>query len=660
MKKNNASLERVFGEDGQLAQQIKGYAPRQEQLEMACAIAQAIQSKTHLVAEAGTGTGKTFAYLVPAILSGQTVVISTATKNLQDQLYHKDLPVLRDALAVPFKTALLKGRSNYLCTYRLADATQLGFLSPQDTHALEKIRAWAGKTRYGDISEVSSVEEGASVWPMVTSTIDNCLGQECPDFAECFISKVRRRAQEADVVIVNHHLLCADWSLKEGGFGELLPESDVIIVDEAHQLAEIASHFLGISVSARQMNELAIDIISEYLNNALDMQALRSSAEGLQQKVKELRLAFGEAVRRASWDEVATRPKMIEALQAMSQQMDILLNCLEPAAPRSSGLDTCWKRCQTLKQQFEIMVDDQDSLGWVRWFETYRHTFMISRTPIDIATEFQRFIGRRETTWILTSATLTVAKKFDHFINRLGLQDATTASWESPFDYRNQALFYHPRNLPEPASDDFVEKIVDVVMPVLEASRGRAFFLFTSHRALQEAKELLKNRLAYPLLVQGTEPKRVLIEAFKKQGNAVLLGTSSFWEGVDVRGAALSCVIIDKLPFASPGDPVLKARLDSLKQQGENPFASYQVPAAVIALKQGVGRLIRDITDRGVFVLCDCRLLKKSYGHQFLDSLPDMKRTRVIEDVQAFFDDEMDNNQVKKTTHENIGTGNCD
>lgn len=650
MKKNNTSLKRVFGPDGKLAEQIKGYRPREGQLEMASAVAQAIQSKEHLVAEAGTGTGKTFAYLVPAILSGQNVVISTATKNLQDQLYHKDLPILRDALAVPFKTALLKGRSNYLCTYRLADATQLGFLSPQDTHALEKIRAWAGKTRYGDISEVSSVDERSPVWPMATSTVDNCLGQDCPDFSECFITKVRRRAQEADVVIVNHHLLCADWSLKDGGFGELLPEADVIIVDEAHQLAETASQFLGTSISARQLNDLAADIISEYLKDALDMQALRSAAEGLQQKVKELRLAFGVSMRRGAWDEVASVPAMVEALQAMSEQIDVLLEFLEPAAPRGSGLDACWKRCQELKQQFETMVSDNNTQGWVRWFETYRHTFVMSRTPIDIATEFQRFIGRRETTWILTSATLTVAKKFDHFVTRIGLFDAATESWESPFDYPNQALFYHPRNLPEPAADDFIEKIVDVAVPVLEASRGRAFFLFTSHRALQGAAELLKDRLEYPLLVQGTEPKTALIEAFKKNGNAVLLGTSSFWEGVDVRGSALSCVIIDKLPFASPGDPVLKARLDSLRRQGENPFVSYQVPAAVIALKQGVGRLIRDVTDRGVFVLCDRRLLKKSYGHQFLDSLPDMKRTRVIEDVQAFFDDEVQDNNTKKNS----------
>ncbi len=631
-------LADLFAAGGALSAKIPGYKSRPEQLEMAEAIADAIQQRRHFVAEAGTGTGKTFAYLIPAILSGRKIIVSTGTKNLQDQLFNKDLPLIRSILSVPFQAALLKGRANYLCRYRLESTLESGGgYSKSDAADINRINRWAGKTRIGDITEVSSVPESSLVWSLVTSTTDNCLGQDCPEYTECFLVKNRRKAQDAEVLVVNHHLLCADWSLRDDGFGELLPDADVIIVDEAHQLYETASRFLGLNVSARQIIELGRDVVVEHLSDAADMPEIRTRADALEKCVLDMRLAFGEPLRRGSWQEIAHNPKIISGLQTLKRELTQFEKVLEAAAERSKGLEACWQRCGEIMARLNALIKD-DSGEWIRWFETYKRTFTLSRTPFQIADEFQQLVEERKATWIYTSATLTVAKQFDHFTSTLGLQEAKAQAWDSPFDYGEQALFYHPHNLPDPASQDFSAGVAEFAIPVLNASHGRAFFLFTSHRALRQTAEILKDRLDYPLLVQGSEPKSVLIDKFKSHGNAVLLGTASFWEGVDVRGSALSCVIIDKLPFASPGDPVMKARLESLRKRGENPFATFQIPMAVIALKQGVGRLIRDENDRGVFMLCDPRLLKRSYGRIFLDSLPAMKRTRDIADVQAFFD----------------------
>ena len=634
-------LEAFFSTNGPLAKVIPGYQPRTAQIEMATAITQAIDEHRHLIAEAGTGTGKTFAYLIPAILSGKKTLISTGTKNLQDQLFNKDLPIIRKALKVPFMAALLKGRSNYLCSYRLTNAfnSTLGF-GKEEAAALARIKSWAQRTKTGDIAEMSGVPEADPIWYQATSTLENCLGQDCPDYADCFLVKARKKAQECEILVVNHHLLCADWSIRDGGFGELLPKAEVIIIDEAHQLAGTASDFLGVSLGAKQLYDLAQDTLVEYFKDATDMPALRTACEDLEHEVKDLRMAFGIELRRGQWQELSNNPKLAAGLTAIKDQLQRLNEQLEPASVKSKGLESCYKRCEELSQQLTAILDDNDS-KWIRWFETHKKTFTLNRTPLDIAGEFHDFMGLHQACWIFTSATLSVANSFAHFADNLGLAGALSESWESPFDYASQSLFYHPKGLPKPDSADFIPRIIQFALPVLQASQGRAFFLFTSHRALKQAAELLKNQLDYPLLIQGSRPKALLLEQFKKTGNAVLLGTSSFWEGVDVRGDALSCVIIDKLPFASPGDPVLKARLEAMTQQGRNPFFEYQLPAAVIALRQGIGRLIRDITDRGVLMVCDPRLLKRAYGQMFLDSVPAMRRTRELADVQAFFQQEI-------------------
>ncbi len=630
-------LESFFSSDGALSKIISGYLPRKSQFEMATAIALAIKAKENLIAEAGTGTGKTFAYLVPAILSQRQVIISTGTKNLQDQLFNKDLPVIRKAISIPFKAALLKGRANYLCHYRLETALNSSFgYSKEDATALAQIKAWSKRTKVGDISEISDVEENDPIWSQATSTVDNCLGQDCPDYSDCFLVKARKKAQESEIVVVNHYLLCADWSLRETGFGELLPDAEVVIIDEAHQLSEIASNFLGLSISARQLNEFASDTLAEYHKDAKDMPDLRTACEDLQFEVKDLRLAFGMEIKRGEWKEIEDNPKISSTLLSLHQQLKRLAEQLELASVRSKGLETCFDRVEEFESQLDSMINN-NSGKWIRWYETFNKSVTLTKTPLDIAAEFDLFMQQHKASWIFTSATLSVANNFSHFSKGLGLQDTESKSWESPFDFATQSLFYHPKGLPKPTESDFTEKIVEFALPVLKASKGRAFFLFTSHRALKIAAQLLEDKIEYPLLVQGTGAKAVLLDQFKQQGNAILLATSSFWEGVDVRGDALSCVIIDKLPFSSPGEPVLKARLDAMKTQGKNPFFEHQLPSAVIALRQGVGRLIRDVNDKGVLMVCDPRLLKRAYGQQFLDSVPAMKRTREIEDVRNFF-----------------------
>jgi ATP-dependent DNA helicase DinG len=631
-------LAEVFGSDGALASVISGYSPRVGQIEMAEKIASAIAHQQHLIAEAGTGTGKTFAYLIPAILSGKKVIISTGTKNLQDQLFNKDLPLIRKVLNKRlFKASLLKGRGNYLCTYRLEHALNSAFgYSQEDAAALAQIKAWSKRTKAGDVSEVVDVHDGDPVWYHATSTTDNCLGQNCPDYTDCFLTKARKQAQEADIVVVNHHLLCADWSIREIGFGELLPDAEVVVIDEAHQLADTASNFLGVTVSGKQLVDLADDTLVEYFTDAKDMPDLRTACEDLQLEVKDMRLAFGLELRRGDWQDIETNPKLSGALESLQKQLARLTNQLERALVRSKGLESCFDRAEALDAQLEMLIKDKDG-QWIKWYETYSKSFTLSRTPLDIAKEFRGFMARHKATWIFTSATLSVANNFVHFSKSLGLSNAESQSWESPFDYPNQALFYHPKGLPQPSDPEFTDKIIEFALPVLKASRGRAFFLFTSHKALQRAALLLDGKLDHPILVQGSRSKGVLLDQFKEMGNAVLLATASFWEGVDVRGDALSCVIIDKLPFASPGDPVLKARMNALEKQGRNPFFEHQLPSAIIMLRQGVGRLIRDVNDRGVLMVCDPRLLKKSYGQMFLDSVPAMKRSREIEDVQRFF-----------------------
>ncbi|HIG64309.1 MAG TPA: ATP-dependent DNA helicase [Methyloprofundus sp.] len=637
---NQNQIEEFFAADGKLAKVIPGYLPREAQVEMAEAIAQSIENKEHVIVEAGTGTGKTFAYLVPAILSGKKVIVSTGTKNLQDQLFNKDVPLIRDAMTVPFSAALLKGRANYLCTYRLELAvhSNLGF-SREEAADLASIKKWSKSTRTGDIADMSDVMESNPVWSQATSTRENCIGQDCPEYTECFLMKARKKAQDAHLIVVNHHLLCADWSIRETGFGELLPNADVVIIDEAHQLADTASNFLGMSLGSKQLSDLAKDALMEYFQDASDMPDLRVASENLEHEVKDMRLAFGMNMTRGDWHDIEGNPKVNDGLLRLQEHLDALADQLELASVRSKGLESCFKRAEELEQQFKNILQD-NSGKWVRWYETHKKSFTLSLTPLDIAAEFKTFMAQHSATWIFTSATLSVAHKFDHFANSLGISNPKSYSWESPFDFPNQSLFYHPKGLPQPNAPDFVDEIVKVAIPVINASQGRTFFLFTSHRALQAAAKILDKKIKYPILVQGDKPKAILLDDFKQKGNAVLLGTASFWEGIDVRGEALSTVIIDKLPFSSPGDPVLKARLEAMEKQGRKPFVEYQLPTAVIALRQGIGRLIRDVNDRGVLLLCDPRLLKKSYGHMFLNSVPAMRRTRDIKDVEGFFAEE--------------------
>jgi ATP-dependent DNA helicase DinG len=630
-------LQRIFAADGPLAGTIPGFMPRTVQIEMALTVEEAIEHRRCLIAEAGTGTGKTIAYLVPAILSGKQTVISSATKHLQDQLFNKDLPAVRRALAIPFKAALLKGRANYLCLYRLE--TALGFL-PHHGHTeaagIERIRGWARHTLTGDIAEVNDVAETSPLWPAVTSTADNCLGQECPQYAGCFLAKARRVAQEADILIINHHLLCADWALKNDGFGEVLPDAEVIIVDEAHQFAETALQFLGTSLSSRQLRGLASDILSEQARDAADMPDLARATEALGAEIDALRSGFPQGAERGAWQQLERSPALMGGLERLAGSLKALAEMLQRAAIRGKGLESCGKRCEDAEARLRSLRDDGERES-IRWFETYKRGFSLNRTPLEIAREFRQFMKQSRAAWIFTSATLSVGASFDHFNAMLGLDDVVTKIWNSPFDYRRQCLLYLPPDLPDPGSSAFTEAVAHAALPVLNASQGRAFFLFTSHQALQRAAAVLARETSYPLYVQGSAPKQRLLEAFKRAGNGILLGTASFWEGVDVRGPALSCVIIDRLPFAAPSEPVLAARLEALRRKGADPFTCFQLPSAVIALKQGMGRLIRDSRDRGVLMLCDPRIRTKSYGKWFLASLPDMPLTRAIEDVERFF-----------------------
>ncbi|MES9902130.1 MAG: ATP-dependent DNA helicase [Sedimenticola sp.] len=520
------------------------------------------------------------------------------------------------------ENALLEGRLN----------------SREAVDHLMQAQRWAGRTRSGDIAELNDVPEDSMVWPLITSTTENCLGKECPSYNSCHLVEARRRAQEADLVVINHYLLCADFALKEGGFGELLPTADTFIIDEAHQLPEIAGNFFGSSVSGRQLMELVRDTQVEYQKEAGDVKEIPQQVATVEKATRDLRLVFGIDLRRGAWKEVSHKPAVALALNQMIETLSELEVLLQAVEGRGKGLDSCLGRCTALVHDLNEFAGKGGGEGDdIRWFETFRQTFHLNCTPLDISDLFSTQMKSHPGSWIFTSATLAVGESFNHFKRQLGLDEAKSAQWDSPFDYPNQALWFVPRGLPEPRSHDYTQSVVDVAVPVLQASRGRAFLLFTSHRALREAAEILEERIDYPLLVQGSAPKSELLEQFRRLGNAVLLGTSSFWEGVDVRGEALSCVIIDKLPFASPGDPVLQARIDALRKQGGNPFMEFQVPQAAIALKQGAGRLIRDETDRGVLVICDPRLLRKNYGHTFLASMPAMARTRDVADVERFF-----------------------
>jgi ATP-dependent DNA helicase DinG len=634
-----AAVQAALEEGGALASAVVGFQRRDEQQQMARAVAEAIDDAEVLVAEAGTGTGKTFAYLVPAVLSGRRVIVSTGTRTLQDQLFHRDLPAVTAALGVPVRTALLKGRSNYLCLYRMQRAREDGrFDSREQSAAFHRIVDWSGLTGSGDLAEAPGNLGDIGLLSRVSSTADNCLGQECPMYSECFLMEARRRAQEADIVVVNHHLLMADWAVRGGGFGEVLPGADAYVLDEAHQLPDTAAQFFGLSLSSRQLGDLVRDARLEQQREAPDSPQIGEAAHGLQKAMLDLRLALGESGRREPWLAVAGREVVQGAVRGLTEALDELHAVLAPQASRGRGLESCWRRATEQARALQSFLEGEGTAA-VQWFETYSQAFMLRLTPLEISTTFREHMGRHPGSWIFTSATLAVGGRFDHYLDRLGLDGARTLQVASPFDYRRNALLYVPAGLPEPNSASYLERYLEVAEAVLRASGGRAFLLFTSHRALTLAARELRRRLPYPLLVQGEAGQNRLLQRFREAGDAVLLGTQSFWEGVDVRGEALGCVMIDRLPFAAPGDPVVSARIEALRRSDGNPFVDYQLPQAVITLRQGIGRLIRDTDDRGVLVIGDGRLVSRSYGRIFLDSLPAMPLTRDLDDVTAFYRD---------------------
>lgn len=629
-------IEQIFADGGLLSQHVDGYSARSQQIELAEKVSEALSNNDVLIAEAGTGTGKTFAYLAPAMLSGQKVFISTGTKNLQDQLFKKDLPKLREVLSVPLKAALLKGRSNYLCHHRLTLAeAEPNALYQQ--HSLQTLREWIGKTASGDLSETDLLEEQSALWPKVTSTIDNCLGQQCPDYDECFIVEARRKAQEADIVIINHHLLMSDMALKASGQGEVLPDADAFIIDEAHQLPAIATQFLGHRVSSHQLQELSRDSIREMETDATDMDDIRKAAEKIENRLHQFKLTLGDKEQRIPWYQVVQQQTSTrDKLDSLITAIEVLEQSLEAAAERGRGLEQCHQRCQDLIKKLSVFSDNDTDENLILWLDVRGSSFILHATPQEISQHFQQWIAEKPSAWVFTSATLTVAGKFNNFVQQLGIDDPVTVSWQSPFDYASQSLLYMPPIPVEPSNPSYNSYIAETAKAVIEYSQGRIFLLFTSYKALHEVADALQD-MDYPILVQGAGAKSQLLAEFREHGNAVLLGTNSFWEGVDVRGEALSCVLIDKIPFASPGDPVLEARINHLRERGGNPFRSIQIPSAVIQLKQGIGRLIRDQRDSGVLVLCDPRFLSKPYGKVFMRSLPPMPITQQLDDVAEFF-----------------------
>ncbi|MDG0023132.1 ATP-dependent DNA helicase [Trinickia sp. Y13] len=713
--RRRAELDAIFAGDGLLARTIEGYRPRASQIEMACAVAAAMEAsgrampepamfeaqrrparrlradadartepggdtpasgtedegaagENTLIVEAGTGTGKTFAYLVPAMLWGGKVIVSTGTKHLQDQLFQRDIPTVRDALAVPVSVAMLKGRANYLCHYYLQRTADNGRLpSRQDTAYLQDIVRFAKITRTGDKAELASVPETSSVWPMVTSTRENCLGQECPHYKECFVMQARREAQQADIVVVNHHLFFADIMLRDTGMAELLPTANTVIFDEAHQLPETATLFFGETLSTAQLLELARDTVAEGLAHARDAVEWVKLGAGLERAARDVRLAFKDDTLRVSAAQLGEDHALYGALDALEGALEALATALAGQAERAESLGACLRRARELQDQLGRWTalpageDDANAASQrtgspatgegaakgdvderIRWVEVFSHSVQLHETPLSVAPIFAKQRAGVPRAWIFTSATLSVRGDFTHYAAQMGLDARRSMTLPSPFDYGTQALLYVPRNLPQPSSPSFTDAVFEAALPAIEAAGGGVFFLCTTLRAVDRIAGKLRDVIeargwSMPLLTQGDASRTELLDRFRAYGNAILVGSQSFWEGVDVRGDALSLVVIDKLPFAPPDDPVLSARLDALTKKGLSPFAVHQLPQAVITLKQGAGRLIRAETDRGVLMICDTRLVDKPYGRRIWQSLPPFKRTREIDVVREFF-----------------------
>ncbi|WP_343463447.1 ATP-dependent DNA helicase [Pantoea sp.] len=625
-----------FAVDGALAQAIPGFKPREAQREMAQAVTNAVKQGGELVVEAGTGTGKTYAYLAPALRAKKKVIVSTGSKALQDQLYNRDLPTIAGALKFSGKTALLKGRSNYLCLERLEQQNQSGGdLTVQALGDLIHVRNWSSQTVDGDISSCVDVAEDSPIWPSVTSTNDNCLGSDCPLYKECFVVKARKKAMDADVVVVNHHLFLADLVVKEGGFGELIPEADVMIFDEAHQLPDIASQYFGQQLSSRQLQDLAKDIILAYRTEVRDVQQLQKSADRLAQCAQDFRLTLGEPGFRGNLRDLLSDNSIMRMLTLLDDALELCYDVIKLSLGRSALLDAAFERAALYRARLK-RLRAIDEPGFSYWYECTSRHFTLALTPLSVAERFREVMDNRKAAWIFTSATLAVNEQMSHFASRLGVDSATTLILDSPFDYAQQALLCVPRNMPEPNYPGGARQLARMMKPLIDANKGRCFFLCTSHKMMRELAAEFRASMTLPVLLQGETSKGQLLKQFLEAGNALLVATSSFWEGVDVRGDALSLVIIDKLPFTSPEDPLLKARMEDCRLRGGDPFNDVQLPDAVITLKQGVGRLIRDTADRGVLVICDQRLVSRPYGGLFLNSLPPTPRTRDLDRAIAF------------------------
>src|SRR5574343_1601008 len=654
----------IFTPDGPLARQIPAFKSRPQQTDMAERIAQAIRADAACLVEAGTGTGKTFAYLVPAMLSGGKVVLSTGTKTLQDQLFERDIPTVREALGAPIRVALLKGRSNYVCLHNLERAEKEGrFLQKEDARHIQHILRFSKMTKRGDKAECADVPESAAVWHMATSTKDNCLGSECARYEECFVVKARREALEADLVVVNHHLFFADVALKEEGMAELLPNCNTVIFDEAHQLPDTAGIFFGQRFSTTQVLDLAQDVRLSALAEARDCLDLPVQSAALDKAARDFRLTLGNDTVRQPAANMVRHAAFLPGLDALAERLALMGQLLQTQAGRSPDLERAWQRCTALGQDLmrwkrgalnQPMAGTVDQAGsapeenhgaapgdYVYWVETLGHGLHIHANPLSVAEPFTKLMASSPRSWIFTSATLAVQGDFSHYQEAMGLHDIASYCWDSPFDYGQQAMLCCPTEQPDPNSADYTDRLVDSVLPLIQAAEGRTFFLCTSLRAMQRVRSQIETRLAFhqpeiSILCQGDAAKNELLRRFREEGDAVLVGSQSFWEGVDVPGDALSLVIIDKLPFAAPDDPVLSARIDALNRQGKNAFMHYQLPHAVINVKQGAGRLIRSERDQGVLVIGDPRLVGKAYGKKVWRSLPPMARTREIAEAETF------------------------
>jgi len=640
-----------FAEHGLLAHAIPGFAPRPAQNQMSAAVAQAIHDAGCLLVEAGTGTGKTFAYLVPALDSKKRVIISTGSKALQDQLYERDLPTLLLAMQYDKPVAQLKGRSNYLCLYRMALLEQeMNFLAADVFADLPKVRQFKTRTLTGDVADIAGLQEQAPILPFITSTNDNCLGRECPDYEDCYLVKARKKAMDAQVVVINHHLFFADMSVKDTGFGELLPEADVYIFDEAHQLPDIASQYFGESISSRQLSDTADELRLAYRLEAKDMAQLGKAADRLVQDCQAMRLGFGVEPSRGNLRDALAQPTIQRDLQRLKESIKFCYDVCKLALGRGEQINSCFERLAGFLTTIDHVTAINET-GAAYWFETTKRHFTLNVTPLS------QEVMRTGCSWVFTSATLTVSDSFDYFADRMGIKDAATCLLDSPFDYESQSLLCVPRNLPDTSVYNRATQLAERLLPVIEQVPGGCFFLCTSYHSVNQIAQVLREKLDRKILVQGDDNKQRLLADFVSDGHAVLVATSSFWEGVDVRGEALSCVIIDKLPFTSPDEPLLKARVEDCRMQGGDPFQQLQLPEAVIVLKQGVGRLIRDYQDRGILILCDPRLVNKPYGAAFLKSLPPIPRCRDLTRLSDFWSlkQTINNEHVEISNNENSG-----